>query len=204
MVMNVDVGAKLAAVAQVVLTGFEPFSGLDANPSWAAVQLAAQRLQQKGHEVVAIELPVTFDGATSQVAELLSEHQPAVFIATGVAGSAHAIRLETQAVNEINARIPDNSGAQPIGVAVHDGAAKTLPTTLPVSQIEQAWAETGIPHEFSDNAGRYVCNATFFTLQYVAPSSIKSGFIHVPPTAIVAIETSAQAIEIATEIVLQS
>jgi pyroglutamyl-peptidase len=191
--------AKVVAVAAVVLTGFEPFGGLDANPSWAAVQLAATRLQQKGHDVVAIELPVAFDGAAAQVAELLAQHQPAIFIATGVAGNAQAIRLETLAVNEINARIPDNSGAQPIGVRVHDGAAKTLPTTLPATCIEKAWAAAGISHEFSDNAGRYVCNATFFALQNVAPSGIKTGFIHIPPTAIVPIETSAQAIEIATE-----
>jgi pyroglutamyl-peptidase len=190
---------RVVAVAAVVLTGFEPFGGLDANPSWAAVQLAALRLRQKGHDVAAIELPVTFDVAAAQVANLLAQHQPAVFIATGVAGSAQAIRLETQAVNEINARIPDNAGAQPIGVPVHDGAAPTLPTTLPVTDTEQAWAAAGIAHEFSDNAGRYVCNATFFSLQNIAPSGIKTGFIHIPPTAIVPIETSAQAIEIATE-----
>ena len=189
-------------MAEVVLTGFEPFGGWDANPSWAAVQLATQRLRQKGHDVVAVELPVTFDGAISQVAGLLAGHHPAVFIATGVAGSAQAIRLETLAVNEINAKIPDNSGEQPIGVPVHDGAARTLPTTLPAAQIEQAWTLADIPHEFSDNAGRYVCNATFFALQNVASSSIKTGFIHIPSAAIVPIEISAQAIEIAAEIAL--
>lgn len=190
-------------MAEVVLTGFEPFGGMNSNPSWGAVQLAAKHLRQSGHDVVAVELPVTFAEATAQVAELLAQHRPSVFIATGVAGSAKAIRLETVAANEINARIPDNSGLQPTEVSVQEGAPATLPTTLPVALIETAWASDGIPHEFSDNAGRYVCNATFFALQNGATSSVNSGFIHIPPANIIPIEISAQAIKLAAAIALQ-
>jgi len=189
---------------KVVLTGFEPFGGLDSNPSWAAVQIAAERLRVDGYDVEAVLLPVVFDQAIAQISELIDQHRPEVFIAVGVAGSAKRIRLETNAVNEINAQIPDNSGAQPIGVEIMPGGPASYATTLPLS-IGQAWDDAEVPWELSDDAGRYVCNATFYALQdkifkmvsNARPSSIKSGFIHIPLANVVPIETSARAIQTA-------
>jgi len=56
-------------VAKVVLTGFEPFGGMDSNPSWVAVRIAAQALTEQGHDAVAVELPVVFDRAIETISE---------------------------------------------------------------------------------------------------------------------------------------
>lgn len=121
-----------------------------------------------------------------------------------MATGAKAIRLETLAVNDISARIPDNLGVQPKGEKVVVNGPENYPTTLPTS-ITDTWKGAGIPTELSTDAGRYVCNATFFALQDAANKAknnelnwlTKSGFIHIPPTDIVPIETSAEAVELA-------
>lgn len=183
-----------------VLTGFEPFAQHKVNPSWHAVQLAAARLRRGGLLVITTELPVTFATAPRQVVSLLNNYRPRVMIAAGVAGSARWVRFERLAKNLSNAAIPDNDGAQPHHQEVVPGAPVFHRTTLPPT-ITNAWTAAQIPWEFSDNAGGYVCNATFFALQQAAHhadwSPLSSGFIHVPPVGELPIETSALAIEIA-------
>lgn len=183
----------------VVVTGFEPFGGASTNPSWDAVVIAADELRASGIDVVTERLPVEFDVAPRRVGQLLSAHRPAVFIAAGVAGRASKIRLERLAVNRIDARIPDNVGRQPHGLRVSPSAPTALRTTLPFS-IEKEWASHRIPGELSDDAGRYVCNATFYALQLAARTALgtsSTGFIHVPPADVMPVAVSAKAIEIA-------
>jgi len=191
----------------IVLTGFEPFDGAVDNPSWDAVQIAEGLLRQQYPSIVIERLAVEFGRATNRIIELFTEHQPAVFIATGVAGRAKGLRLESLAVNLIDATIPDNAGVQPRGVPVRHGAPDTFETTLPRS-VTEAWTAAAIPWEYSADAGRYVCNAAFFTLQHAAcdaagaaPSQRASatGFIHVPPAAVVPVVTSGRAIAIAAQ-----
>jgi pyroglutamyl-peptidase len=183
-------------MVDVVLTGFEPFAGAADNPSWGAVLLAAARLRAEGIAVITAELPVDFAATPPRLVELLESHKPQVFIATGVANSANAVRLEQRAVNEIDARIPDNAGAQPRGASVIVDGAAEYPGTMPV-EINEVWAAAGIPWEPSADAGRYVCNATFYWLQHLAPPQTISGFIHVPPVAALPLETSAEALYLA-------
>jgi len=191
----------------IVLTGFEPFDGASDNPSWDAVQIAEGLLRQHYPLIVIERLPVEFGRATNRIIELFAEHQPAVFIATGVAGRAKGLRLESLAVNLIDATIPDNAGVQPRDLPVSVDAPASYQTTLPLSVTEH-WSAAEIPWEASDNAGRYVCNATFFTLQHTAcdaagaaPSQRASatGFIHVPPADVVPVTTSGRAIAIAVQ-----
>lgn len=190
---------------RIVLTGFAPFDGAATNPSWDAVQIAGDSLKSQTRSIVIERLPVEFRAAAIRVAELLTEHSPSVFIAAGLAATAKGLRLERLAVNLIDAAIPDNVGVQPQGVPVRFGAPATYATTLPNS-VTGEWTAADIPWEDSDNAGRYVCNATFFNLQHLAcdaslampsPRAQATGFIHVPPETVVPVETSAKAIAIA-------
>ncbi|MFF2245672.1 hypothetical protein ACFVTM_15980 [Arthrobacter sp. NPDC058130] len=50
----------------ILLTGFEPFGGETANPSWAAARSAARQLQSEGLDVQAVELPCVF-GASARI-----------------------------------------------------------------------------------------------------------------------------------------
>jgi pyroglutamyl-peptidase len=169
-------------VTTVLLTGFEPFGDDDVNPSEEAVRAVAERWT--GPEVlVTAVLPVTFAGSATRLRELLSEHRPDIVIATGLAGGRAAIGVERIAVNLLDARIPDNDGAQPVDVPSIPGAPAAQFATLPVKEIARRITEAGIPAEVSHSAGTFVCNHVFFTALEAAASGTRAGFVHVPWSA---------------------
>lgn len=166
----------------VLLTGFEPFGGDAGNPSGEAVHLVAARWS--GPEVlVSAVLPVTFAGAGARLRELLAEHRPDVVIAAGLAGGRSRIGVERVAVNLIDARIPDNDGAQPVDESSVDGAPAARFATLPVKAIVRALDDAGIPAELSYSAGTFVCNHVYFTALDAASPGARAGFVHVPWSA---------------------
>ena len=166
----------------MLLTGFEPFGDDAVNPSGEAVRMAAGRWPGPETLVTAV-LPVTFEGSATRLGELLSEHRPDVVIASGLAGGRGAIGVERIAVNLLDARIPDNDGAQPVDVPSIPGAPAAHFATLPVKEIARRISAAGIPAEVSHSAGTFVCNHVFFTaLEAVAPG-IRAGFVHVPWSA---------------------
>jgi pyroglutamyl-peptidase len=165
----------------VLLTGFEPFAGDDANPSGDAVRaVAAAGGIGVDVDLVVDVLPVTFDGAAVRMRELIGTHRPDVIVATGLAGGRSAIGVERIAVNLKDARIPDNDGAQPIDEASVVGGPVARFATLPVKAITAAISRAGIPSELSHSAGTFVCNHVFFTALDAAPAGTRSGFLHVP------------------------
>lgn len=163
----------------MLLTGFEPFDGDPANPSGEAVHLVADRWSGP-EELATATLPVTFAGAAARLRALMDEHRPEVVIASGLAGGRAAIGVERVAVNLIDARIPDNEGAQPIDEPSVEGAPAARFATLPVKAIVARIAEEGIPAEVSYSAGTFVCNHVFFTALETAASATRVGFVHVP------------------------
>jgi pyroglutamyl-peptidase len=168
-------------VTTVLLTGFEPFGGDSSNPSGDAVRLVAAAWTGPETLVTAV-LPVTFDGAAEQLAELIEAHSPDVVIATGLAGGRAAMSVERIAVNLIDARIPDNDGAQPVDQPSVAGGASAHFTSLPAKAIVRELAARGIPSELSHSAGTFVCNHTFYVATDAAArrAGMRAGFIHVP------------------------
>lgn len=165
----------------VLLTGFEPFAGDPTNPSGEAVDIVATQWTGPEALVIAV-LPVTFTGAASRLQELIAEHSPDVIIATGLAGGRAEISVERVAVNLIDARIPDNEGAQPVDVPSVAGAPNARFSSLPVKTIVRDVVAAGIPSALSTTAGTFVCNHTFFLAAQAATRvpGIRAGFIHVP------------------------
>ncbi|WP_075204331.1 hypothetical protein [Haematomicrobium sanguinis] len=177
----------------ILLSGFEPFGADSTNPSRDAARLAAHLLRAEGLDAQAVELPVVFSEAGRMLAAEVSRLAPDVVIATGLAAGRQAMSIERVAVNLIDARIPDNAGAQPLDEPVVAGADNAYFSTLPVKAAVLAMREAGIPVEASMSAGTYVCNALFYQLQHaLAGASVASGFVHVPPVAAMEVETMAR------------
>jgi len=159
---------------RLIVTGFEPFGGADVNASWEAVR----RLDG----VEKLLLPVSFAGATGKIRGLVAGGPDAV-ICVGEAGGRSAICVERVAVNLMDARIPDNDGAQPLDEPVAPGGPAARFSTLPTRDIVERLREAGIDAQLSYTAGTYVCNATFYALMEAVARSgrpIPAGFIHVP------------------------
>jgi len=171
---------KRAPVALV--TGFAPFGGETVNPS----QLIAQELHGRtiaGHRIVGATLPTEFATSLATLAELLKRHRPALVLALGQAGGRAEISLERIAVNLIDARIPDNAGAQPVDIAVVENAPNAYFSTLPVKAMLAGLRHAGIPAALSHSAGTFVCNQVFFGLADMLRTRrgrVRGGFIHVP------------------------
>lgn len=166
----------------MLLTGFEPFGDDAVNPSGEAVRMVAARWTGPATLATAV-LPVTFAGSATCLRELLSEHRPEIVIATGLAGGRAAIGVERIAVNLLDARIPDNDGAQPVDMPSIPGAPAARFATLPVKEIARRIADAGIPAEVSHSTGTFVCNHVFFTALEAAASGTRAGFVHVPWSA---------------------
>ncbi|MCR2827193.1 pyroglutamyl-peptidase I [Microbacterium sp. zg.Y909] len=168
-------------MSTVLLTGFEPFADAAVNPSAEAVHLAAD-LWDGPETLVTDVLPVTFAGAASRLRELIATHSPDIVIASGLAGGRAAIGIERVAVNLIDARIPDNDGAQPVDEPSIPGAPAAHFSSLPVKAIAHAVAAAGIPVEVSHSAGTFVCNHAMFVALHEAARrpGMRAGFVHVP------------------------
>lgn len=163
----------------VLLTGFEPFGGDATNPSGDAVNLVAAQWTDPETLITEI-LPVAFESAAARMRELIAEHRPDVVIATGLAGGRTAVTPERVAINLVDARIPDNVGAQPVDEPSVAGAAAAYFATLPVKAITADVARAGVAASVSHTAGTFVCNHVMFTALDAASTGTRAGFIHVP------------------------
>jgi pyroglutamyl-peptidase len=174
----------LTAAPKVLVTGFDPFGNADVNPSWVVAQALHGR-QIARHRIVAAQLPTVFGLSAKRLAVLLREHRPALVICLGLAAGRSAISLERVAINVNDARIPDNSGAQPVDGPVVEGGPSAYFSGLPVKAMLQAIREAGIAAELSNSAGTFVCNHVFYALMHQLSTrpglrKVRGGFIHLP------------------------
>ena len=158
----------------ILLTAFEPFGGDRRNPSaevLAAVAGAAG--------VTAEVLPVVFAAAGSRVERLLADVQPTAWVGLGLHAGATAVTLERRAANADDATLADNAGDVRRGTDIEPNGPPFRPATLPLAAMAAA-----VPSAvYSDSAGRFVCNHTFYRAAAMAdrlnprPSV---GFVHLP------------------------
>lgn len=163
----------------VLVTGFEPFGGDGINPS-GEVARALHGRTIAGVPVVGAVLPCVFETSITALHEALDAHRPQLVLALGLAAGREGFTPERVAINLIDARIPDNAGAQPIDrpVVVRGRAAHF--STLPVKAIVAALHAAGLPASVSHSAGTFVCNHVFYALQHALrrQHGVRSGFMH--------------------------
>ena len=164
---------------KLLCTGFEPFDNDTINPSWEAVR----RLKApEGAELIRACLPVSFEEAPRALEALILSHRPDAVLCVGQAGGRRGVSLERVAVNLMDARIPDNQGAQPREEPVCPGGPAAFFSTLPLRRLETALRQAGIPAEISNTAGLFVCNCVFYTAMRLTQRfpGLRAGFLHMP------------------------
>jgi pyroglutamyl-peptidase len=182
--MVVPSNAAVGRFPTVLVTGFDPFGGASLNPSWMAVQALHGR-QVGGHRIVGAQLPTVFGHSLEVLRDLLQRHRPDLVICTGQAGGRAALSLERVAINVNDARIPDNTGEQPVDTPVIAGGPAAYFTNLPIKAMLAALLAEGINAEVSQTAGTFVCNHVFYGLMYELAtrrelSHTRGGLVHVP------------------------
>lgn len=166
---------------KVLITGFDPFGGESVNPAFEAVKLLPDVIA--GAEIVKLEIPTEFTKSGPAVEAGIKEHNPDVVINVGQAGGRSCVTPEVVGINLADARIPDNAGEQPSGVALQADGPAAYFATIPVKAIVQNVREHGIPCHLSYTAGTYVCNSVMYNVLHMAATKyphIRAGFIHVP------------------------
>ncbi len=169
----------------VLLTGFEPFGRLSANPTQTLMHTIADAAPS-GMRLHPAVLPVTYAGAWAQLHHLIRQHQPQIVVCTGLAVQAETLRLERYAHNRVNTSMADNVGNTPSSAVIVPDAPATYPTTLPAAQLLATLPAASVAIAPSDDAGDYVCNYVYFhALHHLAHHAphVACGFVHVPPHA---------------------
>lgn len=162
----------------VLVTGFENFDGVPSNPSERLV--AALPAKIAGVEIRKEVLSVDVETVQAQLTPLYAE-RPAIAVHLGVAARRKQISLEQRAANWIAFDTPDNAGHRESGRPIKHDAPELIQTRLPIDAIEKRLSARGIPVNISRNAGRFICNLVMFDSLRRLPTSVQTGFIHVPP-----------------------
>ncbi len=165
---------------RILVTGFEPFAGQSLNPSWEVAR-ALDGLALEGAQVTSVQLPCGFAQALPALQQALAQHRPDIVLALGQAEGRCNVSVERVAINVMDARIPDNAGAQPIDVPVIEGGPTAYFSTLPIKALVAGLKAAGFPASVSQTAGTFVCNQVFYALQHtLTGQGIHSGFVHLP------------------------
>ena len=135
-----------------------------------------------GHRVQAALVPCVFGASIVELRKHLKAVRPALVVCVGQAGGRAEITPERVAINVDDARIPDNSGRQPVDRPVVRGGPAAYFSTLPVKAIVRELRGRGIPAAVSQTAGTFVCNHVFYGLMHGLRGQrrVRGGFIHVP------------------------
>lgn len=168
-----------APTGGILLTGFEPFGGMDDNPT----RLLMERLEGTPGLATAV-LPVVYGGMAERVAELLDRHQPLGMLCFGVAARTDYVLIERLAWNRDESPQADEAGEVRDGVEIVEGGPSAYGCSVPVPTLLRTLAMAGVPVSFSDHAGGFVCNHLFYTARHLIDSRDQftpMAFLHVPP-----------------------
>ena len=166
---------------KILVTGFDPFGGEKVNPALEAVKSLPSEIH--GAEIHWVEIPTVFHKSAEVLETAIVRFQPDAVLCIGQAGGRASLTPERVAINQDDARIPDNQGNQPIDTPIRlDGQAAYF-STLPIKAMVQAIKEEGLPATVSNTAGTFVCNHLMYQALYLADkkfSHMRAGFMHIP------------------------
>ena len=166
---------------KILVTGFDPFGGEKVNPALEAVKSLPSVIH--GAEIRWVEIPTVFYNSAEVLEAEIVRFQPDAVLCIGQAGGRASLTPERVAINQDDARIPDNQGNQPIDTPIRlDGEAAYF-STLPIKAMVQAVKEEGLPATVSNTAGTFVCNHLMYQALYLADKKfphMRAGFMHIP------------------------
>jgi len=161
----------------ILLTGYEAFADWYVNPTAIAVE-TLNGLTIGEHHIEGRVLPLRYKEIRPTLSQLVTQIRPDAILLSGQTGG-DKIRLEQQAFNWAEAKVPYNCGTLVTGEELVAGATEILTSGLPLQQMEQNLRDHHIPVRLSDTAGRFGCNQVFYYARLDFPG-IPSGFVHVP------------------------
>ena len=167
---------------RLLLTGFEPFGGININSSWETA-VRVELLAPKDVNIEIHQLPVGFKRAGMKIRALLNDRIPDVLVMLGQRGTGQTIDIERVALNLMDASKPDNDGFCPQEQMIISQGDVAYFSNMPVKILRDALLQRNIPAKVSNSAGLYVCNCTYYNALneiYEQQLQTRAVFIHLP------------------------
>ena len=164
--------------SRLLVTGFGPFPSVATNPSGKVAALVADspRLRRLGVEAQALVLPTAYAAIEGVLAPALARGGFDAVLMIGVAGRAREIRVERRAANRASLLAPDAAGKRRTSLTLGPGPGHRLNVVAP-SPVLDRLRRHGLPCRPSRDAGRYLCNASYFAA-LAEPAPVL--FLHIP------------------------
>jgi len=166
----------------VILTGFGPFPGVPFNPSAALVKALAGRRRPAlaGIERSTHIFATTYNSVDRDLPKLFARH-PDIVLMFGLAGERRQLCIETRARNAVSLLAPDASGHRSVrGVIVPSGPSSRR-GAAPFASLVGAVRASRFPVRPSRDAGRYLCNYSYWRgLEAARHRRPLVQFVHVP------------------------
>lgn len=166
---------------KILVTGFDPFGGDQTNPAIEVVKGLPDEIN--GAQIIKKEIPTVFGKSAEVLKEVMEQEQLDYVLTIGQAGGRFGLTPERVAINQDDARIPDNEGNQPIDTAIQADGESAYFSQLPIKAMVSAIQKEGLPASVSNTAGTFVCNHIMYQSIYLTHKKFpntKAGFMHVP------------------------
>ncbi|MEZ5324477.1 MAG: hypothetical protein R3F19_05395 [Verrucomicrobiales bacterium] len=168
----------------VLITGFEPFDGMDENLSGTMIR----HLESVNFEIPHVDLqfavlPVSYEKADVSILELLAELRPHTVLAFGIGRSEPLITIERIALNIDDAECCDNCGESRNGTLIETDGPAAYFSNVPLVSIQDALRKAAIPSAISNHAGAFLCNHLLYRLLHASETSgcpASACFLHLP------------------------
>jgi pyroglutamyl-peptidase len=160
------------AKPRVLVTGFTAFSTHTENIS----QTIIEEISNSGLDGLGVEtmlLTVDEAGSKAVARELLAGAEFQAILHLGLSAGSERIRMERYGRNEFRMGIPDNSGRLVKHGGIIDHAPEYIQTNAPVRVLDEEF-DNDIDVIWSEDAGGFVCNETYFRTLFAAGVSFGS------------------------------
>ena len=136
---------------KILVTGFDPFGGESINPALEVIKSLPKQIA--GAEILLEEIPTAFYQAASVLEKAMVKYVPDIVLCIGQAGGRTELTPERVAINQDDARIPDNLGQQPIDTMIREDGQPAYFSALPIKAMVEAIRAAGLPASVSNTAG---------------------------------------------------
>lgn len=166
---------------KLLITGFEPYWDYPENSSWAVAEKVTA-CGMLGVDVVAEQMPVSFERVATAIRNAVEKHRPDLIIMLGQSGGSDRVKLERVALNMMDSKLADNDGFIPNEEPINTNTPTALFTNMPIKSLRTSIEEQGVAVKISNSCGLYVCNRFYYEALLLCQEQpqIRAIFVHLP------------------------
>lgn len=179
---------------KILVTSFGAFLKNNINSSLECMNELPKTIN--GSHVFKRELPVSYNASRVKLLASIREIKPDIVVSLGLATGRKTISLETQALNLMDSKYPDNDGNIFVDKIIEENCKNYIKSSFDLEKIKNNLSRKYPFISISNSAGTYVCNAVYFySLSIQNEYKHKSIFIHLPTFEIISKEVMVQVLK---------